>query len=106
VKLYIEKNHHKKRVGRVAQDVSPEFKPKYHKKKRKKKERQKERTKEKNHTLRLFLFGYRELPGRRVVKARSSAWRGKSPNEVYDIIPTITVHEHIFPICINEKQRM
>jgi hypothetical protein len=41
VKLYIEKNHHKKRVGRVAQDVSPEFKPKYHKIKRKKKERKK-----------------------------------------------------------------
>jgi hypothetical protein len=34
---YLEKNHHKKRAGGVAQGVGSEFKPQYHKKKKKKK---------------------------------------------------------------------
>jgi hypothetical protein len=29
---YLEKNHHKKGAGGVAQGVGPEFKPQYHKK--------------------------------------------------------------------------
>jgi hypothetical protein len=32
---YLEKTHHKKRAGGVAQDVSPEFKLQYCKKKKK-----------------------------------------------------------------------
>jgi hypothetical protein len=34
VRLYLEKTHHKKRDGGVAQGVGPEFKPQYHKKKK------------------------------------------------------------------------
>jgi hypothetical protein len=34
---YLEKTHHIKRSGRVAQGVGPEFKPQYHKKKKKEK---------------------------------------------------------------------
>jgi hypothetical protein len=34
---YLEKTHHIKRSGRVAQGVGPEFKPQYHKKKKKRK---------------------------------------------------------------------
>jgi hypothetical protein len=30
---YLEKTHHKKRAGEVAQGVGPEFKPQYYKKK-------------------------------------------------------------------------
>jgi hypothetical protein len=36
VRPYLEKTHHKKRTGRVAQGVGPEFKPQYCKKKKKK----------------------------------------------------------------------
>jgi hypothetical protein len=32
---FLEKIHHKKRAGGVAQGVGPEFKPQYHKKKKK-----------------------------------------------------------------------
>jgi hypothetical protein len=35
---YLEKSHHKKKAGGVAQGVVPEFKPQYHKKKKKKEE--------------------------------------------------------------------
>jgi hypothetical protein len=31
VKPYLEKKHHKKRAGGVAQGIGPEFKPQYHK---------------------------------------------------------------------------
>jgi hypothetical protein len=41
---YLEKTHHKKRTGGVAQDVGPEFKPQYSKKKKKTKN-QKPKTK-------------------------------------------------------------
>jgi hypothetical protein len=34
-KLYLEKNHHKKRAGRVVQGIGPEFKPQYRKLKKK-----------------------------------------------------------------------
>jgi hypothetical protein len=32
---YLEKTHHKKRAGEVAQDIGPEFKPQHCKKKKK-----------------------------------------------------------------------
>jgi hypothetical protein len=41
VRPYLEKTHHKKRAGGVAQDVGPEFKPQYHKKKKKRKKERK-----------------------------------------------------------------
>jgi hypothetical protein len=36
MRTYLEKTHHKKRTGGVAQGVGPEFKPQYHQKKKKK----------------------------------------------------------------------
>jgi hypothetical protein len=33
---YLEKSHHKKRAGRVAQGIGPEFKPQYCKKEKEK----------------------------------------------------------------------
>jgi hypothetical protein len=35
---YLDKNHHKKRAGRVAQGGGPEFKPQYWGKKKKERE--------------------------------------------------------------------
>jgi hypothetical protein len=31
MRAFLEKTHHKKRAGGVAQGVGPEFKPQYHK---------------------------------------------------------------------------
>jgi hypothetical protein len=39
VRPYLERTHHRKRTGGVAQGVDPEFKPQYHKKKKKKKKK-------------------------------------------------------------------
>jgi hypothetical protein len=36
VRPYLEKTHHKKRAGEVAEGEGPEFKPQYRKKKKKK----------------------------------------------------------------------
>jgi hypothetical protein len=41
VRLFLGKNQHKKRAGKVSQRVDPEFKPQFHKKK-KKEERKKD----------------------------------------------------------------
>jgi hypothetical protein len=35
---FSQKNSSQKRVGRVAQDIGPEFEPQYHKKEKKKKD--------------------------------------------------------------------
>jgi hypothetical protein len=35
VRLFLGKNQHKKRAGKVSQRVDPEFKPQFHKKKKK-----------------------------------------------------------------------
>jgi hypothetical protein len=40
---YLEKTHHKKRAGGVAQGVGPDFKSQDHKKKKKKRKRKKEK---------------------------------------------------------------
>jgi hypothetical protein len=37
VRPYLEKTHHKKRAGGVAQGEGSDFKPQYHRKKKKKK---------------------------------------------------------------------
>jgi hypothetical protein len=34
MRLYLEKNYHKKRAGGVVQGEGPEFKPQHHKKKK------------------------------------------------------------------------
>jgi hypothetical protein len=40
VRLYLEKTHHKRRAGGVAEGAGPEFKPQCYKKKKKKKKHQ------------------------------------------------------------------
>lgn len=51
------------------------------------------------------MSGHGGLPGRRGVKARLPAWRGRSPDEVYDIIPTTALFMSTFFHSISMKNR-